>query len=177
MSMVQYAAGQIIRANEINSLPQMYKVTTPQICNNSTAQRDITGLAFQADANASYLVECFLAYHATEAGDIKFAWTVPAGAAGGDSPIYTGSWWGVLGVEPGQAGGTPGLLDAAVKSIITDFHARSGDNSVPAIAIPVSYIQLGGTSGTCKLQFAQAAAAVHDTTIRVGSCMRVSRLS
>jgi len=175
--MVQYTAGQRIRGSEINALPQMYRVTTPQICNNSTAMRDVAGLSFSGEVNAAYLVECFLAYHATEAGDIKFAFSVPSGTVQGDSPVYTGSWWAVVGIEPGQSGGTPGLLDAAIKASVTDFHPRSGDNSVPVFAMPVAFIQLGGTAGTVKLQFAQSAGAVHDTTIRVGSCMRVSRLT
>lgn len=173
-----YAAGQKIRGSEINSLPQVYRVATPQICNNSTTQRDITGLAFAAEANAFYLVECFLAYHATETGDIKFAWAPASGLfVQGDSPIYTGSWWGIVGVEPGQTGGTPGLLDAAVKSIASDFHARSGDNSVPVFGMPVSVLAIGATAGTARLQFAQNVAAVHDTTVRAGSCMRVSRMA
>jgi hypothetical protein len=175
--MVQYTAGQRIRGSEINALPQMYRVTTPQICNNSTSLRDVTGLAFQAEVNGLYLVECFLAYHATEAGDIRFGWVVPSGTVQGDSPVYTGSWWAMLGVEPGQSGGTPGALDAAVLANLNTTHARSGDNSVPVFVMPIAFVQIGATAGTVKLQFSQQVTAVHDTTIRVGSCMRVSRLA
>ena len=53
---------------------------------------------------------------------------------------------------------------------------RSGDDSVPVLACPVAFIQIGATAGTVKLQFAQQSLAAHDTTIRAGSCMRVSRL-
>ena len=175
--MVLYAAGQKIRGSEINALPQLYRVTTPQICNNSTTLRDITGLAFSGEVNAAYLVECFLACHAHETGDIKFAWVVPAGTVQGDSPQYTGSWAAVLGIDVGSSGGTPGVLDNTVIATVTNANARSGDNSVPVLHIPIAYIQLGATAGTVKLQFAQNTTFVHDTTIQVGSCMRVSRLA
>lgn len=177
-----YAAGQRIRGSEINALPALYRVSTPQGTGaaGSTALRDIAGLAFSAEANGLYLVECFLAYHATEAGDIKFAWVVPPNTVQGDSPVYTGSWWTAQGIDPiGMAGvaGTPGLLDVALNLTLTAPHARSGDNSVPVLACPVAFIQLGTSAGTVKLQFAQQNLAAHDTTIRVGSCMRVSRLA
>ena len=62
-----YAAGQRIRGSEINALPALYRVSTPQGTGaaGSTALRDIAGLAFSAEINGLYLVECFLAYHAT----------------------------------------------------------------------------------------------------------------
>jgi hypothetical protein len=178
--MVLYTAGQRIRGSEINALPQLYRVTTAQTCNNDTALRDLAGLAFAADANAWYLVECFLAYHAHESGDIKFAWA-PAGLfVQGDNPQYTGSWWSAQGLDPiGMAGvnGSPGLLDAAINATLTGSHARSGDNSVPVLACPVAFVQIGATAGTVRLQWAQQTAFVHPTTIRTGSCMRVSRLA
>jgi hypothetical protein len=174
--MVQYAAGQKIRGSEINALPQIYRVSTPQICNNSVSFRDVVGLSFQAEINAWYLVECFLAYHATTVGDIKFVWVVPAGAVGGDSPIYNGSWWTANGL-PTSASGNPGSLDCAVISNTSTLHARSGDNVSPLLACPVGHIMVGANPGTCKLQFAQNTNVVHDTTIRTGSCMRVTRMA
>lgn len=173
-----YAAGQRIRGSEINALPALYRVSTPQGTGaaGSTALRDIAGLAFSAEINGLYLVECFLAYHATQAGDIKFGWVVPTGTVQGDSPVYTGSWWTAQGIEPASASGTPGSLDAAINAVLTATHARSGDDSVPVLACPVAFIQIGATAGTVKLQFAQQNLAAHDTTIRAGSCMRVSRL-
>jgi len=174
--MVLYTAGQRIRGSEINSLPQLYRVTTPQICNNSTTLRDVAGLAFAADANAAYLVECFLAYHATTGGDIKFAFA-PAGLfVQGDSPVYTGSWWAAQGIDP-NAAGARGDFDARIKATLTTSWERAGDNADPVLACPVAFVQIGAAAGTVRLQFAQQNLAVHDTTIRVGSCMRVSRLA
>ena len=174
--MTLYTAGQKVRAAELNTLPQTYRVASPQICNNSTSLRDIVGLSFAGEANAIYLVESFLAYHATTTGDIRFGWIVPSGAAGGDSPIYTGSFWTAQGVQP-TAAGAQGFIDESINTTITTTHARSGDNAVPVLACPVTFIAVGSTAGTCKMQFSQQSAIVHDTTIRVGSCMRVTKMA
>lgn len=174
-----YAAGQRIRGSEINALPALYRVSTPQGVGaaGSTTLRDVTGLAFSAEVNGLYLVECFLVYHATETGDIKFAWIVPSGTVNGDAPgLYYGSWWSPNGIDAGSAGGTPGVINAMAELTPTTPREVSGDNAVPTLATPVAFLQIGATPGTVKLQFAQQNLAAHDTTVRVGSCMRVSRL-
>lgn len=171
-----YTAGQRIRASEINALPQLYRVTTPQICNNSATLRDVTGLAFQADINALYLVECFLFCHVSTAGNIKFAWVVPSGTLQTDSPTqYAGSIWGAQGIVS-SAGSGAGSLDSRVSAALTTAQARSGDAGTAILLCPVMVVAIGTTSGTVKLQYAQNAATVHDTTVRAGSTMRVSRL-
>lgn len=174
--MVQYAAGQPIRANEINSLPQVYRVTTPQICNNSAVLRDVTGLAFQGDASAWYLVEAFLGCHVHPTGRIKLQWSVPAGADTVGSPLYTGSMWAAFGVLKTE-NAAQGKLDSTLVGNVTTPHARSGDIDEALMIVPLAIIVVGTTAGTCKLQFAQETNTVHDTAIRAGSCMRVSRLA
>lgn len=171
-----YTAGQRIRGNEINSLPQLYRVTAPQICNNSAALRDVIGLTFQGDVNAAYLCECFLACHAHETGDIKFGWSLPAGSLVNDVPtLYQGSWHAVLGVDSASSGGNPGILDAKISATPATAIAKSGDNTDPCLVLAIASIQVGANAGAVKLQFAQNSAFAHDTTIRQGSCMRVTR--
>lgn len=175
-----YAAGQRIRGSEINALPALYRVSSPQGTGaaGSTTLRDVAGLAFTGEINGLYLVECFLAVHATEAGDIKFAWVVPSGTVNGDAPgLYLGSWWSPNGIDAGSSGGTPGVMNRMTELTLTTSREVSGDNSVPTLVTPVAFIQIGTNAGTVKLQFAQQNLAAHDTTIRVGSCMRVSRLA
>lgn len=173
-----YAAGQRIRGSEINALPQLYRVASPQICNNSVALRDVVGLTFQGDVNGEYFCECFLACHAHETGDIKFAWTVPAGSLINDVPtLYQGSWHSVFGVDAASSGGNPGVLDAKISATPGTALAKSGDNVDPVLIMAVAHLQLGTTAGAVKLQFAQNAAFVHDTTVRQGSVLRVSRLA
>lgn len=172
-----YAAGQRIRGSEINALPQLYRVASPQICNNSTAMRDVVGLTFQADVNGMYLIECFLACHASTSGDIKFGWVVPSGTLQNDVPTqYQGSWWSAQGVDASASGGR-GSLDSRITATLTTSWERSGDGTYPVLICPVALAVIGATAGAVKLQFAQQNLAVHDTTVRQGSCMRVSRLA
>lgn len=173
-----YSAGQRIRGSEINALPQLYRVASPQICNNSASLRDVVGLTFQADVNGEYLAECFLACHAHETGDIKFAWVLPSGSLINDVPtLYQGSWHAVLGVDSGSSGGNPGVLDAKISATPGTAIAKSGDNVDPTLVLAIAHIQIGANAGAVKLQFAQNSAFAHDTTVRQGSCMRVSRLA
>lgn len=164
-----YAAGQKIRGNEINSLPQIYRVTTPQICSNSTTFRDVAGLAFAADANTWYLAECMLAYHAKAANKIKFNWVMPTGTTLG--------WWGTHGVV--TSGVVSGDLDAGIvgDNWGSTGQARSGDDVNALWVFMTASVLIGANAGTAKLQFAQNSAVVHDTTIRTGSAMRVTRMS
>lgn len=173
-----YAAGQRIRGSEINALPQLYRVASPQICNNSATLRDVVGLTFQGDVNGEYLCECFLACHAHETGDIKFAWILPSGSLVNDVPtLYQGSWHAVLGVDTSVVGGTPGIYDSKISATPGTALAKSGDNVDPVLIVEVAHLQIGVNAGAVKLQFAQNSAFAHDTTVRQGSCMRVSRLA
>ena len=169
-----YAAGQKIRGSEINALPQTYRVSSPQICNNSVTLRDVAGLAFQGEINAWYLVECFLGAHVHPTGKIKLQWSVPAGADTIGSPLYTGSMWTVQGILQTE-NAAQGKFDSTLIGNVTTPHVRSGDIDEALMLAPIAMIVMAGTPGTCKLQFAQSVLQVHDTVIRAGSCMRVSR--
>jgi hypothetical protein len=171
-----YAAGQKIRGSEINALPQAYRVSAPQICNNSATLRDVAGLAFQGEINAWYLVECFLGAHVHPTGRIKLQWDVPAGAEAGPGGAYTGSMWTVQGILSTE-NAAQGKLDSTLIANVEQPHVRSGDIDEALMLVPIAMIVMAGTPGTCKLQFAQSVVTVHDTVIRAGSCMRVSRLA
>lgn len=170
-----YAAGQRIRGSEINALPQVYRVASPQICNNSAVLRDVVGCAFQGEAGAWYLAEAFLGAHVHPTGRLKLAWDVPAGADTVASPLYLGSMWTVLGVLKTE-NAAQGKLDSTLLTNVESPLVRSGDIDEAMMIVPVAVIAMSTTPGTCKLQFAQETATVHDTAIRTGSCMRVSRL-
>lgn len=163
-----YTAGQKIRGSEINSLPQIYRTMNDQICNNSTVLRNITGLAFQAEALCAYLVECFLAYNAKTSNDMKININAPAGLTG---------WWTGGSADPTAAGGRIASYDMTLFADpgFTDIRL-AGDDVYPIFARPVCYLQQGSTPGTIQFLFAQWSAVVHDTLIRKGSSLRVTRL-
>lgn len=163
-----YGAGQVIRANEINALPQLYFVAADVVKNNSSVFSDVTGLAFPADANSRYLVECFLAYQTDATRDIKFQWSYPAG---------TTAWWGADGIEAG-ASGSVGQVNRQTLPIVQP-HAFAGENaaSVDVNAKPVAMFITAGVAGTIQLQWAQLTAGAFNSTVRNGSCIRVTKMA
>lgn len=168
-----YTAGQRIRGSEINALPQLYRVGTDQ-SNNTANYVNCTGLSFQAEVSAWYLIECFLFYMAHSAADMLCRWQFPAGATG---------WWAADGIEAGQSTPIPSV--GSVNRQSTAFqtpgeHGFAGSSGAPTdtFAKPAATIQIGSTSGTVQLQYRQFTVnSGNPTIIRAGSALRVSRLA
>ena len=171
-----YAAGQKIRGNEINALPQTFRASVPTFSPTNTVLKDIAGLTFPGDANGWYMVECMIAYHASVAAKIKFGFGVPADYVPGNGAAGTGSWWTALGLANAATAGV-GDLDAVVQDALGTVHNRAGSDSVPMFIQVVGFVQLGPTPGAVRLQFAQQTSNSHNTTIRAGSAMRVTKLN
>ena len=171
-----YAAGQKIRGNEINALPQTFRAAVPTFSPNSATLKDITGLAFPGDANGWYTAEAIIAYHASIAAKIKFAWALPGDYVPGNGAAGTGSWWTALGLANAATAGV-GDLDAVVQDSLTVVHNRAGSDSVPMFVQVIAFVMLGPTAGSVRLQFAQQTSNSHNTTIRAGSALRVSKLN
>jgi hypothetical protein len=168
--MPQYTAGQRIRGSEINALPQLYFVAADLVKNNSNTFSDATGLAFAAEANGRYLVECFLAYQSDATRDIKFQWTSPAGTTG---------WWAADGINAGDAGGAVGQVNRQTLAAVGGIHGFNGENGagINVNAKPVAMFLIGGTAGTVQLQWAQLTAGAFNSTLLAGSCIRVSKMA
>jgi hypothetical protein len=171
-----YAAGQKIRGNEINALPQTFRAAVPSFCPNSNTLRDITGLAFPGDANGWYTVEAILAYHASVAAKIRFAWALPGDYVPGNGAAGTGSWWTALGLSNAATNGV-GDLDAVINDSLTLAHNRAGSDSVPMFMQVIAFVMMGPTAGSVRLQFSQQTSNSHNTTIRAGSALRVTKLN
>lgn len=166
--MAQYVAGQRIRASELNRLPQMYYVNTSVIKNNSIAFTNVTGLAFSAEANSRYFVECFLFYNTAAARDIRFQWAFPVGTTG---------WFGASGTESSSANSV-GLGNRQSLPVETPgVHAFAGDSTIDSWADPAATILTGVTPGSVQLQFAQLSVGATDTIVRAGSTIRVTKLT
>jgi hypothetical protein len=164
--MVQYTAGQRIRGSEINALPQLYYVTTDIVKNNSTVLTNVTGLAFPAEVNARYLVELFLAVQSDATRSVKFAWTYPAGAT---------AWFGADGVAWGEGSSVGKVNRQSLNQV--GIHAFSGENGAGIdVFIKPTAMFITPNAGTVQLQWAQQVAGAFNSTIRNGSCMRVSRM-
>ena len=174
--MALYAAGQKIRGNEINALPQTFRASVPTFSPNNATLKDITGLTFPGDANGWYMVECMIAYHASVAAKIKFAFGVPGDYVPGNGAAGTGSWFTALGLNNAATAGV-GDLDAVVQDNLGTVHNRAGSDTVPMFVQVVAFVQMGPLAGAVSLRFAQQTSNAHNTTIRAGSCMRVTKLN
>lgn len=163
-----YTAGQKIRASELNALPQTYFMASDlnSTVAYTTAYVNATGLSFAADANAKYLAELTIYYMAPTARDIIVAWTVPVGTTG---------WFGANGIDSGSGAGGVGSDNRQALDPATGVHAFGGSDGITLNATPHAYLSIGANAGTVQFKFAQLSAG-STTTLRAGSCMRVTRL-
>ena len=101
--------------------------------------------------------------------DIKFAYTIPAGATmrwGGNGPDSTVA---AAGTGPGQWGSTStpgGVINYGTAAV----------NTVTTVTLE-GEISMGGIAGNLQFQFAQVAAIVANTTVRARSRLEVWRFS
>lgn len=107
-------------------------------------------------------------YDGPDAGDIKFAFTAPAGATG----IYAAhaiSTAGAAAVGTGQFGGTTTFPNTLI--------CGTTGTGTPLLAIIKGEITMGGTAGNLQLQWAQNTSDATNTTVRARSRMEVWRIS
>lgn len=129
---------------------------------------DVTGLVVALPTAGLFGWRATLFYDGPDAGDIKFAYTAPAGATGtyGVQAISTA---GAAAVGTGQYGATTTFGTAIV----------CGTTGVGTglLGIMEGEITMGGTAGNLQLQFAQNTADAANTTLRARSRMEVWRIS
>lgn len=97
--------------------------------------------------------------------DIKFAYTVPAGA--------TMRWGGIGPDTTLAAGGTgPGQWSSTTTPGNSLGYGTAAVNTVTTVEL-MGEVTMGGTSGNLQFQFAQVAAVVANTTVRQRSRLEV----
>jgi hypothetical protein len=159
-----YTAGQKIRASELNQLPQLYYLNSDLARTTSASYASVTGLSFAVDISSRYLAECFLFYNAPTAAGIKVQWTFPAA---------TTASWGADGVTFGAASSVGSVNRQSLGA--AGEHAFSGETGIDVFAKPTAVFLTSTTAGTIQLQFKQQATS-GTTTLRAGSCLRVTKL-
>ncbi|MES2209433.1 MAG: hypothetical protein V4515_04520 [Chloroflexota bacterium] len=163
--------GQRILASELNlALPILARATADVTRTSSTTLTDATGLAIALEADALYALEGYLAYNAGETGDLKVAFTVPAGATGhwGLYPIATAS--------TGSIGDLDARRQAAFGAATTQAAGGSAAFSSELMCPVFGYIDTAATAGTLQLQFAQNTSSGTGTTLKAGSWLMAFRL-
>ena len=153
------------------SLYAMLRKTADQnVGPSNTTLQNITGLvaAVPGTAGAVFPFRATIFYDASTAADIKFAFTIPAGAT---------IKWGTIGIATGAAtssfDGTFGVTTGGGSSIAL---GGIGVGS-PLNAVLHGEVVMGATAGNLQLQAAQQASDATATTVQTGSRLEVWRSS
>ncbi len=149
--------------------PLFAKKASDQVVNANATLANDNDLAVALAANATYIVECVVIYDSSTAADIQFAWTGPTG---------TTFDWTNNGISTGAAGGTSSIT-------VTRSPIGSG-NPLPAGGVGVGsklFAQIRGivvtssTTGNLQLMWAQNTSDATNTTVRINSFLRLTRVA
>ncbi len=134
------------------------------LTSNSTVLQNITNMsaALPGTVGAIFSWQGHIFYDATTVADIKFAFTIPAGAA---------MRWGINGLGPG---GTNPVYTSLIGSGTAISLGALGVGSV-LIAHFSGEVTMGATAGNLQLQGAQNTAEISVTTVFARSGMEVWR--
>ncbi len=167
--MTAIPAGAKVRASELNAALPIFgrALADVSVTSSTTLVNADTGLAVALEADSIYVWDAYIAYDAGATGDLKLAWTVPAGV--------TGHWAG-LGLGTGTAGSIgdmSAIRAAGYGSGNTLSYGGSASFSGLLALRAVGFIDTAGTAGTLQLQFAQATSNATATILKGGSWIRV----
>jgi hypothetical protein len=166
------AAGQRVTATLLRAgqWELIRKPLAESVTSSTTVQND-DDLFFAAEANAVYVVDCYLNAHQTIADgtaiDLKVQWSVPASSTG------TRLCWGP----------TVGMTDRTNTSMVSAAHAFTSvrtygcDISSETVAIYEHLvIETDSTAGNVQLQWAQNTSNANATVLSADSHLIVKRL-
>lgn len=137
-----------------------------QSVNNSTTMTNVIGLVVPLPlASTSYSIEAWVPYTSSTVADLKLGFVAPAGADcrfGGPGLAFNAA----SNIGDGEFGftGTGGTI------------VFGGSGGFVALGLR-GVVIVGATTGTLQLQFAQGALEVSNTTITLGSWLKVEAIS
>lgn len=144
------------------------QVTVDQVVSNSTTLTNITQLVAPLPTAGTFQWQMTLFYDSSATEDIALAFTWPA--------AVTTPRWGALMLDTTAAAGI-GSIKATTQTV-SGTSLSYGGGGVGTIQVGTVWgrLTMGGTAGNLQPQFAQAAAAATNTTIRIGSWLHVWRI-
>lgn len=143
--------------------------TANQAITSSTALTNDTHLVLPVAANATYILDGFFDYDGVlgpNNGDIKFDWTVPAGATMTWSPFGNPSNDVTQKLNSNQG--------TATTVLTLGTYGTGGQHTS---ARPFGYIAVAGTAGNLQLRWAQNVSNATSTTMYTGSWIRLQRVA
>lgn len=164
-----WTAGQRVTAALLTAMQPIVVVKS-----SDTARTSTTTLAADphivvpVSASATYLLDGYIEFDGIfgGTGDIKFDWTIPAGAT---------LRWGPLGNASGDTTQKYAANSAANSSVLTA--GTYGTGGTRSAASPRGYVTVGGTAGNLQLRWAQNTSSATATTVYAGSWIRLQRIT
>ncbi|MCC4266237.1 hypothetical protein [Microbacterium schleiferi] len=151
----------------VSSGPVTRWKSAAQTINNSDVLTNITDLGVAVAANQKLLVEWTLHVQSATTEDIKLGLSYP-------TPMQ-GRWGIVAGLDTAQTGGSGSARPISL-ALASTAALGTGNNPITLIKV-MAILDVGSTSGTVYLQFAQNVAAVADTKVLNYSSVTVSPVS
>ena len=162
-----WSVGQVLllTASDVNTwfVPIAVIKPTSQSVTSSTTLVNDTALLAAVAANASYELACQLFYIAAVGGDIKWTWSLPAGA----SLIYHNLH---------NEGGGVGLGNACLANSDADTPFAAGGGSPTECARMTGTLNTSSTTGNAQLRWAQQASNATATQVRGNSTLVLRRI-
>lgn len=181
MAAPSFAAGQKVLASTLQMLVPAFAYKTVDQntgANNTTLQND-THLAVGGIAGAVYLVDTHFEIQgagSAAAGNMKFAWTFPAGA--GCQLTWSGAGMAVNDIAGATTEGKGSWLSTLSTTSPSTPSIVFGTPSANWAGVGGRGLWIvGGTAGTLQLQWAQSVNSATASTIRTGSYINLTRVS
>jgi|SoiMetStandDraft_5_1073268.scaffolds.fasta_scaffold20371_2 hypothetical protein len=147
------------------SLYALIRKTADQTVNNSTVLVNDTQFVVPLPTAGIFQWHHLVFCDTDATADIKFAYTIPAGAT---------MRWGAIGPATTAVAG---IGDGNFNSVTASGTANAyGSGTVPVVSI-YGEITMGGTAGNLQFQFAQNVAVVANTTVNTRSRLEIWRFS
>lgn len=168
-----FAAGTKLRVGELNqALAVLVRSTADVSRTSSTTMIDATGLTVPLAANATYLLDGYLAYLAgATTGDLRVALTVPTSTTG---------HWALFAADLNAVDAGGNVITRRLETFgDANFLTAGGSNYIlPGVMCTLrAYIATGSTAGNLQVRFAQNTTSTTATTIKAGSWLRAQRVA
>lgn len=127
---------------------------------STVAVADDPEITFAAEANSVYFVQTYLIYTAAAAGDLRYAWSVPAGTSG--------VRW-VLGEAISGSDYTSTTMRTSAHSVTTEVVVGGHTVGLSSGAMDTAIFTTGGTAGNITLRVGQGTSSTDATTLRANT--------
>lgn len=142
--------------NALATAPTEVPKGADETVNNSNTLQNDDALLFTAVANTVYRVRLVIRYNSGGTPDIKFAWSLPAGAT-------------IVRASVGYNTAATATLTISASSAAHVAGATGPGND--DIYVEDAIITVAGTAGACTVQWAQNTADASDTKVLEGSSL------